>query len=54
MSCSASDDDDLQCLKNTNSHLKKKLEEKKQEIAHLKLVISNLKGIQVPVATIFL
>ena len=54
MSCSTSDDDDLQCSKNTISHLKKKLEEKEQEIAHLKLVISNLKGIQVPITTIFL
>ena len=41
---SLSEDDDLQCLKRTNNDLKEKLQEKDKEIAHLKRVISNLKG----------
>ena len=44
MSCLISEDDDLQGLKKTNNDLQKRLQEKEQEIAHLKLVISNLKG----------
>jgi hypothetical protein len=42
VSCLISEDDDLQGLKKTNNDLQKRLQEK--EIAHLKLVISNLKG----------
>ena len=48
-----SEDDNLQNLKETNYELQKKLQEKGQEITHLKLVISNLKGIS-PNQNIFL
>lgn len=44
MSCQL-DDDEIVFLKKENCNLKQRLKEKEKEIEHLKVVISNLKGI---------
>ncbi len=45
MSCEFEVEDEIVSLRNKNSDLQQKLQDKEKEIASLKLVISNLKGI---------